>query len=54
MQHLDQAVGHYIISDKPMTEEEWITARADRAKTISGPVTTGVTTDQDDQAKLLE
>jgi hypothetical protein len=23
VQHLDQAVGHYIISDRPMTEEEW-------------------------------
>jgi hypothetical protein len=34
VQHLDQVTGHYIISDKPMTEEEWIAARADRAKPV--------------------
>ena len=34
VQHLDQAIGHYIISDRPMTEEEWIAARADRAKPV--------------------
>jgi hypothetical protein len=34
VQHLDQAVGHYIISDKPMTEAEWIAARADAAKPV--------------------
>ena len=33
VQHLDQAVGHYIISDKPMTEDEWI-EQSDEAKTI--------------------
>ena len=27
VQHLDQAVGHYIISDRPMTEEQWIEER---------------------------
>ena len=27
VQHLDQAIGHYIISDKPMSEDEWIEAR---------------------------
>jgi hypothetical protein len=31
VQHLDQAVGHYIISDKPMTEVQWI---AERTKVI--------------------
>jgi hypothetical protein len=33
-QHIDQVSGFYLISDKPMTEEEWITARADRAKVL--------------------
>ena len=27
VQHIDQAVGHYIISDRPMTEEQWIAER---------------------------
>jgi hypothetical protein len=27
VQQIDQAIGHYIISDKPMTEQEWIEAR---------------------------
>ena len=37
VQHLDQAVGHYIISDRPMTEEQWI---AERTKVIEAkPVT---------------
>ena len=35
VQHVDQAMGHYLISDHPMTEDEWIRARADRAKTIT-------------------
>jgi hypothetical protein len=34
VQHLDQVTGHYIISDKPMTEEEWIAARAERAQPV--------------------
>ena len=36
VQHLDQAIGHYILSDRPMTEEQWI---AERTKVIeSKPV----------------
>jgi hypothetical protein len=27
VQHLDQAVGHYILSNAPMTEQQWIEAR---------------------------
>jgi hypothetical protein len=34
VQHIDQVTGHYIISDKPMTEQEWIEARADLAKPV--------------------
>jgi hypothetical protein len=34
VQHLDQVTGHYIISDKPMTEAEWIETRADKAKQL--------------------
>jgi hypothetical protein len=34
VQNVDAAVGHYIISDRPMTEEQWIKERADRAKVV--------------------
>jgi hypothetical protein len=34
VQHIDQVTGHYIISDKPMTEQEWIDARAEYAKPV--------------------
>ena len=58
VQHLDQAVGHYILSDKPMTEQEWITARADRAKPVQQAVTQQasheVTNTEDDTAKPLD
>jgi hypothetical protein len=27
VQHIDQAVGHYIISDRPVTEDQWIEER---------------------------
>jgi hypothetical protein len=37
VQNIQSEVGHYIISDHPMTEDEWITARADRAKPIDSP-----------------
>ena len=33
-QNVDATVGHYIISDRPMTEEQWIKERADRAKVV--------------------
>src|SRR6476661_8214356 len=39
VQQIDQAIGHYIISDKPMTEQEWIAARADAAKPVTPAVT---------------
>src|ERR1700733_2891365 len=35
VQQLDHAIGRSIISDKPMTEAEWIAARADAAKPIA-------------------
>ena len=41
VQQLDQAIGHYIIFDKPMTEAEWIAARADRAKPVVATVLPG-------------
>jgi len=31
VQQLDQAVGHYVISEKPMTEAEWIREHASNA-----------------------
>jgi hypothetical protein len=50
VQHLDQAVGRYIIADRPMSEEEWIAARADAAK----PVATALLPSDNDTAKPLE
>lgn len=56
VQHLDQAVGHYILSDKPMTEAEWIAARADAAKTIEhrGQASHEVSTPDSQTTKLLD
>ena len=34
VQNIAGLEAHYILSDKPMTEQEWIAARADAAKTI--------------------
>jgi hypothetical protein len=51
VQNVDAAVGHYIISDKPMTEQEWIEARADRAKPV---VATPLLQDSADPDKPLE
>ena len=52
VQQLDQAIGHYMISDKPMTEAEWI---AERTKVIEAKVATGLdeaqTQDEDTTAK---
>ena len=37
VQNIDAAIGHYIVSDRPMTEDEWIAERTKviEAKTIS-------------------
>ena len=52
MQNINADVGHYIISDKPMSEDEWIEART---KTIeSKVVATELSQDNDDTAKTLE
>ena len=59
VQHVDQNVDvHYLISDKPMTEDEWIGARADRAKVIEAKTTDEasqqVTTSDNQTAKPLD
>ena len=53
VQHLDQAIGHYILSDRPMTEEQWIAERTKviEAKPVDSPV---LAADTDDEAKPLE
>jgi hypothetical protein len=52
VQHLDQVTGHYIISDKPMTEQEWIEARADLAKPVKPAMnTTALLQDESDGPK---
>jgi hypothetical protein len=40
VQHLDQAVGHYIISDRPMSEEQWIAERTKVIESNASPVVT--------------
>ena len=32
VQRIDAAMGHYVLSDRPMTEEEWITRKDDRRR----------------------
>ena len=51
VQHIDQATGVYLISDKPMSEAEWIAARADAAKPIASPE---VSTSDNQTAKPLD
>ena len=51
VQQLDQAIGHYMISDKPMTEAEWIAARADSAKPV---VATALPGSKDETDKPLD
>jgi hypothetical protein len=55
VQHIDQVTGHYIISDKPMTEQEWIEARADLAKPVADlakPVTNTLKPSSDDGSDM--
>jgi hypothetical protein len=55
VQQLDQAVGHYIISDKPMSEDEWIETRTRLApKAIEGDVVAPLSQDHADTYKPLE
>ncbi len=55
VQHLDQAVGHYIVSDKPMSEDEWIETRTRLApKAIEGDVAAPLSQDHADTDKPLE
>ena len=53
VQQLDQAIGHYMISDKPMTEAEWIEARAEHAKPVRQDVATALPSNTDDTDKPL-
>ena len=34
MQNIDHAVGHYVISERPMTEEEWIREHCSNGKQL--------------------
>jgi hypothetical protein len=54
VQNIEANHAHYIVADHPMTEEQWIAERADRAQVIEGKgVTPDVTQDEDDTAKPL-
>jgi hypothetical protein len=37
VQNIEANHAHYIVADRPMTEEQWIAERADRAKVIASP-----------------
>ena len=55
VQNIEANHAHYIVADRPMTEEQWIAERANRAQVIEGKgVTPDVTQDEDDTAKPLE
>ena len=55
VQHLDQAVGHYIIADRPLSEDEWIEQRTKviEAKAESG-ASPALPDTEDQTAKPLE
>jgi hypothetical protein len=58
VQNIEANHAHYIVADRPMTEQEWIEARADRAQPVQQleqqGVTPDVTQDTDDTANQLE
>ena len=58
VQNIQADHAHYIVADRPMTEEEWITARADRALPVpqqeQQDVATPLLPSDDDTAKPLE
>ena len=51
VQQLGQVIGRYLISDRPLTEDEWIAARADSAKPVVAAALPG---SKDDTDKPLE
>ena len=51
VQQLQSELGVYILSDKPMSEAEWIAARADVAKPVASLAMPSST---DDKAKPLD
>ena len=40
MQNINADVGHYIISDRPMSEEQWIAERTKVIESKASPVVT--------------
>ena len=45
VQHVDQSVGMYILSDTPMSEEQWI---RERTKTIEAKATPALPNDSEE------
>ena len=57
VQQLDSTIGHYLISDRPMTEEEWIEQRTkviEAQATDSRALAEADMKPQDDTAKPLD
>jgi hypothetical protein len=48
---IDQAVGHYIVADRPLTEDEWI---EQRTKLIDSKASPALPDTTDDTAKPLD
>ena len=51
VQNVEANHAHYIVADRPMTEQEWIDARADRAQPV---VATALPSPEDETANQLE
>ena len=51
VQNIEATHQHYIVADRPMTEQEWIEARADRAQVI--PNTSEQSSNTDNVATVL-
>lgn len=55
VQNIQGEVGHYIIADRPLTEDEWIEQRTKLIDAkASGSDTAALPQDQDDTAKPLD
>ena len=52
VQQIDQAIGHYIISDRPMSEEEWIEQRTKQTLIEHEQTNTEQTNNSDDDSEF--
>ncbi len=48
VQNIDAGIGHYIISDRPLTESEWIEQRTKLVETKPGVIESSANTEDDE------